>query len=169
MYFLAGPAVSGAERRNSRQGGIALWGGHFERGPAPLMEEINASIGFDKRLYAQDIAGSKAHARMLAAAGILSAAEAEAIVGGLERIQREIEAGEFPFSAALEDIHMNIEARLTDLIGEPGQQAAHGALAQRSGRDRSPALGARRDRPQRRLLGACRRRCWRAPSEHRTR
>ncbi len=86
------------------------------------MEEINASIGFDKRLYAHDIAGSQAHARMLAAAGILSAAEAEAIVAGLERIRAEIEAGQFPFSSALEDIHMNIEARLTDLIGEPGQK-----------------------------------------------
>jgi argininosuccinate lyase len=86
------------------------------------MEEINASIGFDKRLYAQDIAGSKAHARMLAAAGILSAAESDAIVAGLERIQEEIEAGRFPFSTALEDIHMNVEARLTELIGEPGQK-----------------------------------------------
>jgi argininosuccinate lyase len=86
------------------------------------MEQINASIGFDKRLYAQDIAGSKAHATMLAEAGIISAAERDAIVGGLEQIQREIEAGEFPFSAALEDIHMNIEARLTELIGEPGSK-----------------------------------------------
>jgi argininosuccinate lyase len=86
------------------------------------MEQINASIGFDKRLYAHDIAGSKAHAAMLAAAGILSAAERDAIVAGLERIQSEIEAGAFPFSAALEDIHMNIEARLTELIGEPGRK-----------------------------------------------
>jgi argininosuccinate lyase len=114
--------VSGAPGRDARQGGIDLWGGHFERGPAPLMEEINASIGFDKRLYAHDIAGSKAHARMLAAAGILSAAERDAIVAGLERIQGEIEAGRFPFSSALEDIHMNVEARLTELIGEPGQK-----------------------------------------------
>jgi argininosuccinate lyase len=101
---------------------IALWGGHFAEGPAPLMEQINASIGFDKRLYAHDIAGSKAHATMLAATGILSAAERKAIVGGLERIEREIEAGEFPFSTALEDIHLNIEARLTELIGEPGRK-----------------------------------------------
>jgi argininosuccinate lyase len=86
------------------------------------MEEINASIGFDKRLYAQDIAGSKAHARMLAATGILSDADSAAIVAGLEHIQGEIEAGQFPFSSALEDIHMNIEARLTELIGEPGQK-----------------------------------------------
>jgi argininosuccinate lyase len=86
------------------------------------MEQINASIGFDKRLYAHDIAGSKAHAAMLAQVGVLSAAERDAIVAGLDQIQREIEAGDFPFSAALEDIHMNVEARLTELIGEPGQK-----------------------------------------------
>jgi argininosuccinate lyase len=86
------------------------------------MEQINASIGFDKRLYAQDIAGSKAHATMLAQAGIISAAERDAIIAGLERIRGEIEGGGFPFSAALEDIHMNIEARLTELIGEPGRK-----------------------------------------------
>jgi argininosuccinate lyase len=105
-----------------RAGAVDLWGGHFTAGPAPLMEQINASIGFDKRLYAHDIAGSKAHAAMLAKAGILSAAECDAIMGGLERIEREIEAGEFPFNAALEDIHLNVEARLTELIGEPGRK-----------------------------------------------
>jgi argininosuccinate lyase len=108
--------------RKEPDGAVALWGGHFGHGPAPLMEQINASIGFDKRLYAQDIAGSKAHAAMLAEVGILSAAERDAIVAGLERIQGEIEAGGFPFSAALEDIHMNIEARLTELIGTPGRK-----------------------------------------------
>jgi argininosuccinate lyase len=108
--------------RKPQVGAVALWGGHFAHGPAPLMEQINASITFDKRLYAHDIAGSKAHAAMLAETGILSAAERDAIVGGLERIQSEIEAGDFPFSAALEDIHMNIEARLTELIGEPGRK-----------------------------------------------
>jgi len=86
------------------------------------MEQINASIGFDKRLYAHDLAGSRAHARMLAEVGLLSAAERDAILGGLDRIEREIEGGDFPFSAALEDIHMNIEARLTELIGAPGQK-----------------------------------------------
>jgi argininosuccinate lyase len=86
------------------------------------MEQINASIGFDKRLYAHDIAGSKAHATMLAQAGIISGAERDAILAGLDRTQGEIEAGELPFSAALEDIHMNIEARLTELIGEPGRK-----------------------------------------------
>ena len=105
-----------------RAGALDLWGGHFTSGPAPLMEQINASIGFDKRLYAHDIAGSKAHAAMLAQVGVLSAAERDAIVAGLDQIQREIEAGDFPFSAALEDIHMNVEARLTELIGEPGQK-----------------------------------------------
>ncbi|MEM7025186.1 MAG: argininosuccinate lyase, partial [Pseudomonadota bacterium] len=101
---------------------VDLWGAHFERGPAPLMEQINASIAFDKRLYAQDIAGSAAHARMLAAVGLIDDAECEAILKGLDHIRGEIEAGDFPFSAALEDIHMNIEARLTELIGEPGRK-----------------------------------------------
>jgi argininosuccinate lyase len=106
----------------SRPRGVDLWGGHFERGPAPLMEQINASIGFDKRLYAHDLAGSRAHARMLAKVGLLSAAERDAIVAGLEQIEREIETGRFPFSAELEDIHLNIEARLTELVGEPGRK-----------------------------------------------
>jgi argininosuccinate lyase len=110
------------QSRTEQVGAVGLWGGHFAHGPAPLMEQINASIGFDKRLYAHDVAGSKAHAAMLADAGILSAAERDAIVAGLARIQGEIEAGDFPFSAALEDIHLNIEARLTELIGEPGRK-----------------------------------------------
>jgi argininosuccinate lyase len=103
-------------------GGRTLWGGHFDSDPAPLMAQINASIGFDKRLYAQDIAGSAAHARMLAAAGMLTAAECQAILDGLERIRGEIEAGRFAFRTELEDIHLNIEQRLTDLIGEPGRR-----------------------------------------------
>ena len=112
-----------SRRRSERQPrGMDLWGGHFEHGPAPLMEQINASIAFDKRLAAHDIAGSRAHARMLAGAGLLSEAELEAIQDGLDRIERQIEAGDFPFSAALEDIHMNVEARLTELIGEPGRK-----------------------------------------------
>ncbi len=96
-----------------------MWGGRFSRGPAGIMEEINASIDIDKRLWREDIAGSKAHAAMLADAGILSADDATAIIGGLDQIAGEIERGEFAFSAALEDIHMNIEARLKDIIGEP--------------------------------------------------
>jgi argininosuccinate lyase len=94
-----------------------MWGGRFESGPAEIMEEINASIDFDKRLFAQDIAGSKAHARMLAEAGIIAAKDAEAILQGLDTIASEIERGHFKFSRALEDIHMNIEARLGELAG----------------------------------------------------
>ncbi|MGH6852287.1 MAG: argininosuccinate lyase [Methylocella sp.] len=94
-----------------------MWGGRFARGPGAIMEEINASIGFDFRLALQDIAGSKAHAAMLAQTGIVERADAQAICNGLDEIAREIEAGSFNFSRALEDIHMNIEARLTELIG----------------------------------------------------
>ncbi len=97
----------------------AMWGGRFAAGPDAIMEAINASIGFDKRLYAQDIAGSRAHAAMLASAGIITDKDAEAIREGLLTVLSEIERGNFPFSTALEDIHMNIEARLKDLIGEP--------------------------------------------------
>ena len=96
-----------------------MWGGRFAAGPDAIMEAINASIGFDKRMAAQDIAGSRAHAAMLAATGILTDSDAEAIREGLLTILSEIEEGKFEFSAALEDIHMNVEARLKDLIGEP--------------------------------------------------
>jgi len=95
-----------------------MWGGRFSGGPDAVMEAINASIDFDKRLHAQDIAASQAHARMLADQGIIAAADAEAICDGLDTIRGEIEAGTFTFSRALEDIHMNVEARLGDLIGE---------------------------------------------------
>ena len=94
-----------------------LWGGRFAAGPDALMEAINASIGFDRRLYACDIAGSKAHAALLADCGIISEEDAAAIGQGLDTILQEIESGGFEFSAALEDIHMNIEARLAELIG----------------------------------------------------
>ncbi len=94
-----------------------MWGGRFGGAPAEIMEEINASIAYDQRLYAQDIAGSRAHCRMLAATGILSDDDAQAIVQGLDRIEDEIRAGKFRFSRKLEDIHMNIEARLAELIG----------------------------------------------------
>ena len=96
-----------------------LWGGRFAAGPDALMEAINASIGFDRRLYACDIAGSKAHAAMLAECGIISEEDAAAIGRGLDTILQEIESGNFEFSAALEDIHMNVEARLAELIGPP--------------------------------------------------
>ena len=94
-----------------------MWGGRFEASPDEVMEAINASIDFDRRLYAEDIAGSIAHVTMLAKQGIVSQEDAEAIADGLSRVQAEIEAGGFPFDRALEDIHMNIEARLAALIG----------------------------------------------------
>ncbi|MEW6255424.1 MAG: argininosuccinate lyase [Pseudomonadota bacterium] len=94
-----------------------MWGGRFSTGPDAIMEEINASIGFDQRLYAQDIAGSKAHAAMLAAQGIVAAKDVQKIQKGLDTILSEIEAGTFTFRRDLEDIHMNVEQRLADLIG----------------------------------------------------
>ena len=94
-----------------------MWGGRFESGPDAVMEEINPSIGFDYRLAKQDIEGSKAHVAMLAKQGIVAKADAAAIAKGLDQVAREIEAGTFTFSRALEDIHMNVEARLAELIG----------------------------------------------------
>jgi argininosuccinate lyase len=94
-----------------------MWGGRFESGPDAVMEEINASIEFDRALYAQDIAASKAHASMLAHQTIISREDADAIAHGLDTILSEIERGSFEFKRSLEDIHMNIEARLTELIG----------------------------------------------------
>lgn len=95
----------------------SLWGGRFEGGVSDIMEKINASIDFDKILYRQDIQGSIEHCKMLVTTGIISAADGTAIQDGLKQIEGEIEAGEFEFSAALEDIHMNVEARLTEIIG----------------------------------------------------
>lgn len=95
----------------------AMWGGRFQMSPAEIMQEINASIGFDKRLAPQDIRGSKAHAQMLAEAGILTKSDAKEIVKGLDQVQAEIDAGTFEFSVALEDVHMNVENRLKTLIG----------------------------------------------------
>ena len=94
-----------------------LWGGRFTGGPAAIMRRINASIDVDRRLYAEDIAGSQAHCAMLVAQRILSAEDGAAISKGLERIRAEIDAGEFVFSDEREDIHLNIEARLAELIG----------------------------------------------------
>jgi len=95
-----------------------MWGGRFASGPDAIMEAINASIDFDKRMARQDIEGSRAHAAMLAAQGIITDSDAEAIREGLLTVLSEIERGDFPFSKALEDIHMNVESRLKDLIGE---------------------------------------------------
>ena len=94
-----------------------MWGGLFASGPAEIMEEINASIDFDRALGPQDIAGSLAHVAMLATTGIIEAADAEAIARGLTQVKGEIEAGRFAYSRALEDIHMNVESRLAELIG----------------------------------------------------
>jgi argininosuccinate lyase len=95
-----------------------MWGGRYAAGPSAIMEQINASIGFDQRLYAQDIAASKAHCAMLVDRGIVGAEDGAAIRDGLDAILKEIEAGRFEFKAALEDIHMNVESRLKELIGE---------------------------------------------------
>ncbi len=94
-----------------------MWGGRFAEGPAAIMQEINASIAFDKRLAAQDIAGSMAHAEMIAARGIIDPQSAEAIIQGLAQVKGEIEAGTFTFRTSLEDIHMNVEARLAEIVG----------------------------------------------------
>ncbi len=94
-----------------------MWGGRFGSKPDPIMEDINASIDFDRHLYRQDIAASKAHAAMLAKKGIITAQDAKKIAHGLDTILSEIETGKFAFKRALEDIHMNVESRLADLIG----------------------------------------------------
>jgi len=100
----------------------SMWGGRFADGPSSIMQEINASINVDQRLWREDIAGSKAHATMLAAREVISQSDADMIHKGLDQVGEEIESGVFPFSAALEDIHMNIEARLKDIIGEPASR-----------------------------------------------
>ena len=97
----------------------AMWGGRFASGPDAIMEAINASIGFDQRLAAQDIRGSRAHAAMLAVTGIISDTDAQAIGEGLLTVLSEIEGGAFNFRTDLEDIHMNVEARLKEIIGDP--------------------------------------------------
>jgi len=96
-----------------------MWGGRFAAGNSDIMEAINASIDFDQRMAAQDIAGSRAHAAMLGAMGIVTDSDATAMREGLLTVLSEIEAGDFPFSKQLEDIHMNVEARLKEIIGEP--------------------------------------------------
>ena len=105
------PEAAGADAPNR------MWGGRFDASPDAVMEAINASVDFDRRLYAEDIAGSVAHVAMLAKQGIVTQEDADAITQGLHRVQDEIEAGGFPFDRALEDIHMNVEARLAALIG----------------------------------------------------
>ncbi|WP_404286570.1 argininosuccinate lyase [Microvirga sp. RSM25] len=96
-----------------------MWGGRFSSSPSALMEAINASIGFDKRLASQDIQGSIAHSTMLAKQGIIAESDRDAIHQGLQRVLGEIESGSFTFSTALEDIHMNVESRLREIVGDP--------------------------------------------------
>ncbi len=107
---------------NSTSGRNAQWGGRFAAGPAAIMRDINSSLGFDRRLWRHDIAGSRAHATMLADAGILSQPDLDAILAGLDAIEAELGAGTFIFDPALEDIHMAIESRLTTRIGEAGRR-----------------------------------------------
>ena len=107
------PPPTGANRQ---------WGGRFATAPSAIMRQINASVAFDQTLWRQDIAGSRAHAAMLAHVGIIAAADESAIATGLAAIAAEIEAGVFPWDEALEDVHMNIEARLADRIGDAGRR-----------------------------------------------
>jgi argininosuccinate lyase len=110
--------ISPVPDETRKSGANSMWGGRFSSSPSALMEAINASIGFDRRLARQDIEGSLAHSAMLAARGIITEADRDAIHEGLRQILREIEAGEFAFSTALEDIHMNVESRLREIVGE---------------------------------------------------
>lgn len=108
------------EKKTDKSSQQSMWGGRFGAGPSAVMQEINASIGFDKRLYGEDIAGSMAHADMLASTGIITAEDRDAIHAGLEQVRAEIEAGAFTYDPALEDIHMHIESRLREIVGDAG-------------------------------------------------
>jgi len=108
-----------AEKSPQSSQSSAMWGGRFEAGPSAVMEAINASVDVDRRMAEQDIDGSLAHAQMLSETGVISSEDAAAIRQGLEQIREEIRAGAFTWSAALEDVHMNVEARLKAIIGEP--------------------------------------------------
>ena len=99
-----------------------MWGGRFSQGNSSLTEQYTESISYDRELYRQDIRGSMAHARMLARQGVLTKDEAEGLVKGLEAVQKEIEAGDFVWKQELEDVHMNIESRLTELVGDLGKK-----------------------------------------------
>ena len=109
------------ENKNTKKAS-SIWGGRFDGAVSSVMERINASIDFDRELYRQDIAGSKAHAAMLVKTGIISAEDGDAIAQGLDQIETEITDGQFEFSAALEDIHMNIETRLAELTGDAAKR-----------------------------------------------
>ncbi len=105
--------------KSKSQSANAMWGGRFSASPAEIMQEINASIDFDKALSPQDIRGSKAHASMLAEQGIITKSDAREIVKGLDQVLAEIQSGTFTYSRQLEDVHMNVESRLKTIIGEP--------------------------------------------------
>ena len=100
----------------------SIWGGRFSGGPSQLMQDINASISYDQKLFKEDIAGSRAHATMLASTGIITDADLDAILRGLDQVEQEIISGEMQFSEALEDIHMNVETRLSELVGDPARR-----------------------------------------------
>jgi len=106
------------DTKRDTQSTSTMWGGRFAAGPSAVMEEINASIGFDQRLYTQDIRGSRAHARMLMTNDIITQADGEAILAGLDQVSEDIKSGNFKFSRALEDIHMNVESRLREIVGD---------------------------------------------------
>jgi argininosuccinate lyase len=109
-------------RMTDSAGKNRMWSGRFSESTSELVAAFSESVSFDRRLYRQDIAQSRAHARMLARVGVLSAADAESIVGGLQKVLAEIESGGFAWKRELEDVHMNIEARLTELIGDAGKR-----------------------------------------------
>src|SRR3954464_1340124 len=109
-------------RKQQRRPGHQLWSGRFTEPVDERVKRFTASVDFDRRLARQDIAGSLAHARMLAAAGIIARRDLTSIERGLERIRREIEGGRFEWSLDAEDVHLNIERRLTALVGEPGKR-----------------------------------------------
>ena len=117
-------AATNSEQRKSQSRPLGqasrLWGGRFEKSTDEMINEFQASINFDKRMYREDIEGSQAHAKMLAAQKIISDDDAEKICAGLQKILADIDAGKFDFSVALEDIHMNVEKVLTDTIGAAG-------------------------------------------------
>lgn len=116
------PAVRGHENFSGDTMSDKPWGGRFKERTSLAVEAYTESISFDSALYAQDIAGSKAHAHMLGAQGVISPEEADRLIEGLEQVKQEIEAGTFPWKRELEDVHMNIETRLTQIVGDVGKK-----------------------------------------------
>jgi argininosuccinate lyase len=116
---MSAPKTKAKPKAKSASKSNQMWGGRFEDKPADIMEQINASISFDKRFWREDIMGSRAHCEMLVKQKIISKKDGDAILKGLAQIEKEIASGKFEFKTALEDIHMNIESRLKEIIGEP--------------------------------------------------